>query len=98
MGLLKNSMSPLEFNICVYLDLRVFYFYQKIKHFKYIQEYMRGTWVAQSLACTILDFGSGHDLTVVRLSPSWGSRLGMEPACLPLPASLPPPPPRPEKK
>ena len=25
---------------------------------------LRGTWVAQSVGCPTLDFGSGHDLTV----------------------------------
>ena len=37
-----------------------------------------GTWVAQLVKP--LDFGSGHDLRVVRLSPTLGSVLGMEPA------------------
>jgi len=32
-----------------------------------------GTWVAQLIRHPILDFGSGHDLRVVRLSP--GARL-----------------------
>ena len=35
-----------------------------------------GAWVAQSVKCPALDFGSeGHDLTVVRLSPASGSVL-----------------------
>ena len=40
----------------------------------------RGTWVAQSVKHPALDFGSGHDLSMVRLSPVSVSRLGMEPA------------------
>ena len=39
-----------------------------------------GVPVAQSVKPSILDFGSGHDLTVVRLSPTSGSMLGGEPA------------------
>ena len=35
--------------------------------------------MAQSVGCLTLGFGSGHDLTVVRLSPGLGSELGMEP-------------------
>ena len=30
----------------------------------------RGTWVAQLVKCPTLDFGSGHDLRVMRLSPA----------------------------
>ena len=37
-------------------------------------------WVAQWVKRPTLDFGSGHDPTVVRLSPAWGSELGVEPA------------------
>ena len=33
----------------------------------------RGAWVAQSVKCATLDFGSGQDLLVVRSSPEWGS-------------------------
>ena len=36
--------------------------------------------MAQSFKHLILDFGSGHDLRVVRLSPASGSVLGVEPA------------------
>ena len=39
-----------------------------------------GTWVAQSVKPPTLDFSSGHDLRVVRLSPTLGSVLGMETA------------------
>ena len=39
-----------------------------------------GAWVAQSVKRPTLDFGSGHGLTVVRLSPVLGSVLGMKPA------------------
>ena len=35
----------------------------------------RGTWVAQSVKHPTLDFCSGHDLTLVRLSPSSGPAL-----------------------
>ena len=38
----------------------------------------RGTWVAQSLKHLALDFGSGHDLTVVRSSPMSDSTLNVE--------------------
>ena len=30
---------------------------------------LRGTWVAQLVKCLTLDFGSGHDLRVMRSSP-----------------------------
>ena len=33
-----------------------------------------------SIKCLILDFSSGHDFRVVKLSPMSGSVLGMEPA------------------
>ena len=36
--------------------------------------------MAQSVEYLTLDFGSGHDLRVVRSSPASGSALGMEPA------------------
>ena len=39
-----------------------------------------GVWVAQSLEHLTLDFGSGHDLRVVRWSPMSGSVLCEEPA------------------
>ena len=39
-----------------------------------------GAWVAQLVKCQTLDFDSGHDLIVVRLSLVLGSMLGMEPA------------------
>jgi len=48
-----------------------------------------GTWVPQ----LALDFGSGHDLRVVRSSTTSGSMLGMEPAedsLSPSPFALPP--------
>ena len=28
-------------------------------------------WVAQLVKCLTLDFGSGHDVEVMRLSPTW---------------------------
>ena len=39
-----------------------------------------GAWVAQSVECPTLDFGSGRDLRVVGLSPASGSILSMESA------------------
>ena len=32
--------------------------------------HIKGAWVAQSVKCLTLDFGSGHDLMVVRSSPA----------------------------
>ena len=48
-----------------------------------------GTWVAQSAECLSLDFSSGQDLRVVRLSPMSGSVLSVELKilCFPLPLS-----------
>ena len=47
-----------------------------------------GTWVAQSVEHPTLDFSWGHDPRVIRLSPTSGSVLSVEPAwdslCLPL--------------
>ena len=40
----------------------------------------RGTWVSQSVEYLTLDFGSGHDLRIVRSSPVVGSMLDMEAA------------------
>ena len=40
----------------------------------------RGTWMAQSVKLQTLDFGSGHDLRVLRLSPMSGSVPNVEPA------------------
>ena len=52
-----------------------------------------GTWVAQSVKCPALDFGSGHDLCFVRSSPTSGFVLtvGSLLGVLSLPLSLPPP-------
>ena len=36
--------------------------------------------MVQSVERPTLDFGLGHDLTVLRSSPELGSELGMEPA------------------
>ena len=41
---------------------------------------LEGHWVAQSVQYLTLDFGSGHDPTVVRSSPVLGSMPGMMPA------------------
>lgn len=40
----------------------------------------RGVSMAQLVKHPILDFGSGHDLRVVRLRPASGSSLGVESA------------------
>ena len=53
----------------------------------------RGACVAQSVKRPTLDFSSGHDLRVVRLSPTLGSTMrvgGCFRFYLPLPLSLPP--------
>ena len=39
-----------------------------------------GAWVAQSVEHPTLDFGSGHDLRLVKSSPMLGSALSVEPA------------------
>ena len=41
---------------------------------------MRGTWVVQLAKHLTLDFGSGHDLRVMRSSPKSGSTFSMESA------------------
>ena len=41
---------------------------------------VRGTWVAGSVKYLTVDFGSGHDLRVMRLSPTSGFTVSMEPA------------------
>ena len=47
----------------------------------FIQEVVgRGAWVAQSVKCWTLGFGSGHDLGVVGSSPTSGSMLSVESA------------------
>ena len=35
--------------------------------------------MAQLVQPLTLDFGSSHDLSVLRLNPMWGSALGVEP-------------------
>ena len=37
-----------------------------------------GAWVARSVKHPTLDFGSGHDLRIMGLNPTFGSALGME--------------------
>ena len=49
----------------------------------------RAAWVAQSVNHLTLDFGSGHDLRVMRLSPAVVFVLGMEPTWDLLPLFLP---------
>ena len=39
-----------------------------------------GAWMAQSVKHLALDFGPGHDLRVVKLSPALGPVLKMDPA------------------
>ena len=39
-----------------------------------------GIWMAQMIGLLTLDFSSGHDLSVLRLSPLWGSMLSVDPA------------------
>ena len=39
-----------------------------------------GAWMAQSVRHLTVDFTSGHDLMVLRSSPTLGSRLGVKPA------------------
>ena len=51
---------------------------------------IRGTWVAQQVKHPTLDFGSGHDLKVIRSSSALSSELGVEPVkVLSLSFSLP---------
>ena len=38
-----------------------------------------GAWVSQLVECPTLEFGSGHDFTVVGSSPTSGSMLSVEP-------------------
>ena len=46
----------------------------------------QGTWAAQSVKQTTLDFGSGHDLTVQSMEPFWDS---LSPSfSLPLPGAV----------
>ena len=45
-----------------------------------LKSHNKGAWVAQSIKCLALDFGSGHDIRVVRSNPRLGSALGVEPA------------------
>ena len=40
----------------------------------------KGAWVAQLVKHLTLDFDSGHDLMIMRLSPMSDSALGVEPA------------------
>ena len=53
----------------------------------------QGTWVAQSVECPTLDFGSGHDLAVREFEPLIGLHAGgVEPAWDSLSLSLSAPP------
>ena len=44
-------------------------------------KYNRGSWVAQLVKGTTLDFGPGHDLRVLRWSPTSSSSLSRESYC-----------------
>ena len=48
--------------------------------FRMLGEEPLGGSVALLVKCWILDFGSGHDLRVMRLSPTLGSMTSMESA------------------
>ena len=48
---------------------------QKLQYFNNINISHWGTWVTQSVKDLTLDFGSGHDLSFMRLSLSLGSGL-----------------------
>ena len=50
---------------------------------------IRGHWVAQLVKRPTLNFCSGHDLRVIRLSPALGSTLGVEPSQDSLSPSVP---------
>ena len=53
----------------------------------------RGAWVAQSVKCSTLDFGSSHDLMVHEIKPCIGlCAVSMEPSWDSLPLSLFPSP------
>ena len=41
---------------------------------------MRGAWLAQLVKCLTLDFCTGHNIRVMRLSPVSGSMLSVESA------------------
>ena len=53
----------------------------------------RGAWWLSGLSIWTLDFGSGHDVRVIRWNPVWGSLMGMESASDSLPPSAFAPPP-----
>ena len=68
----------------------------KVLSFKFKNVFFpRGAWVAQSVKCPALDFGSGLDLMVRGSSPAFGSALTVQsllgifslPLSRPLPAS-----------
>ena len=73
------------------LELKFKKYKEKIKNKekKKKRKSTRGTWVAHSLERLTLDFSSGHDLGVVRLSPTAGSALSTE-SSGPTPSALPP--------
>ena len=57
---------------------------------KAVSQRVGGAWVARSVKRPTPDTGSGHDLTVLRSSPVWGSTLNMKAKIL---SSSPPAPP-----
>ena len=86
----KNSKIFLFPKKLILPERRIFYPLQK--HMKKLTYKKKGggPWVAQSGKHLSLEFGSGHDLRVMRLSPALGSMLGVEPVKI-LCLSAPPP-------
>ena len=79
LGLVSKCFDLFQFSINnFYFDSIVM-----VKHslcdFNYLKSIeFWGAWVAQPVKCLTLDFSSGRDLTVMRLSPKSGSTLTME--------------------
>ena len=46
--------------------------FDKVQHPFMVKIFCRGAWVAQSVKCPTLDFGSSHDLTVHEIKPHVG--------------------------
>ena len=62
------------------------------KRRKIVKTHMQwGAWIAQSVKCLTLDFGSGHVLRVLRSSLASGFTSGMEFAFSPSPSAPPHP-------
>ena len=58
-------MSRTQFKITYYMKKQENYYLRENR----INRILRGTWVAQAVKQPTLDFSSGYDLRVVRLSP-----------------------------